>query len=190
MKTIFLSCTLVVLPLISTTWADGLATPTLTDHFTFDGTYNSATSSGRVADAPMWCYVPVGTDDGVIGGAASFDGMSMLSVTDTTVLPSSGGWTVSFWEKSSFNSNTQGFFITDAAENPYDVLYLQNYRGAINGRVASTASQQIAGYEDANITLPNRRNNLDASRDLASRKWDDKLVCQWHASRLAKILSW
>ena len=139
---------------LSTTWASDLAAPTLTDHFTFDGTYASETGSGRVADAPYWCYVPVGTDDGVVGGAAKFDGMSMLSITDTSVLPSTGGWTLSLWEKAELaEGRVQGFFFSDASENPIQTLYLQHYNQQINGRIANV-NVPVSGTSEGLTTLP------------------------------------
>ncbi|MGD9126936.1 MAG: PEP-CTERM sorting domain-containing protein [Planctomycetia bacterium] len=113
-------------------------TPTLTHLWSFDGdlTDSVGTLTGAGTDVTT-------TGTGVSGNAAYFNGStSKIMLEDITVLPTSGAWTVSFWEYAdSADANPDGYYFSDAAMNPLANLYVRRYiedgyGSAPNGKIA------------------------------------------------------
>jgi hypothetical protein len=118
-------------------------TPTLTHSYSFDGNYNDAV--GSVNANPLWTYVDV-SQSGISGNAAYFDGSSsLLLLSGTGVLPSSGAWTITYWEYAdTADAEPDGYFFSDAGTNPLQNLYVRRYMEA-----------DPADPENSEISTPN-----------------------------------
>ena len=119
-------------------------TPTLTHYLPFDGDL-SDTAAGTYANS-LWSSVDM-SSAGVSGNAAYFNGSdTIVLLQGTGVLPSSGGWTVSFWEYALMPADNEpdGYFFSDAATNPLNNLYIRRYMEA-----------DPADPENSEISTPN-----------------------------------
>lgn len=116
MKTIHIIAILLSMPgLLSTARAE------LVGHWAFDGNYVDS-SGGHHHGAPGG-NVTVGTDNGVRGGAASFDGRR-----DSVTVPiavSGSDWTVAVWAR----ALNDGMFITSGRPEGWESLFIRRWAG-------------------------------------------------------------
>ena len=133
------------------------AAPTLLQHYQFNGDFTSSTSGGITA-VDLSTGTAVSTTGGIQGGAAYFDGADDLLLIEGQNILSAGEVTFAFWEKAD-NLGTEiskGYFLSDAAANPLDNLYLRRYPSPVsgvgdvsapNGKVAVNHFAQFAPQE-------------------------------------------
>ena len=124
-------------------------TPTLTHYLPFDGDLSD--TAGGLYGNSLWSYVDV-YSPGISGNAAYFNGSDTIILLEgADVLPTSGGFTVSFWEYAeTADLAPDGYFFSDAGLNPLDNLYLRRFLypdpadptnstiSAPNGKIANT----------------------------------------------------
>ena len=101
---------------------DGLRTPRLVGHWTFDGHFNDSvgTHHGAATGATI-------TPGGKVGSAASFDGNNDRVVISKDVIPDRN-YTIAFWEFAPAASSNTGYILGAGSGAGFDELFMRRFR--------------------------------------------------------------
>ena len=130
-----------VLGMVSITNAD------LVGHWRFDGNTNDSVGNndGTIVNGAI-----VGTDNGIVGGAASFDGLDDAIYVSSSPITGTA-WSLAWWDKNPGTGSEYGYMVASGDPYGYEILLasissLERYYGGLMMGINNDSRFNVDGY--------------------------------------------